>query len=112
MIELSSAKIPEEFSHWCWVYFTSEAKSEMSDTENWTNCLQSWQKKLGTSQQVTRHMKINQNEQKSHFFQIQVQSKLLGLACWEITKLVILKKQHMPLFFRIGSFFWQSSDNA
>lgn len=70
MIEPNSAKIPEEFSHWCWVYFISEAKSEMSDTENGTNCLQSWQKKFGTSQQVTRLMKINQDEQKSCFFQI------------------------------------------
>lgn len=40
-IEPSSAKIPKEFSHWLWVYFTSEASSEMSDTENGTNCLQS-----------------------------------------------------------------------
>lgn len=101
MIELSSAKIPEEFSHWCWVYFTSEAKSEMSDTENGTNCLQSWQKKLGTSQQVTRHMKINQNEQKSHFFQIhlQVQSKLLGFSMLRNYKTCDIKKAtHATLF--------------
>lgn len=42
----------------------------MSDTENGTNCLQSWQKKLSTSQQVTQHTKINQDEQEGHFFQI------------------------------------------
>lgn len=70
MIEPSSAKIPKEFSHWRWVYFISEANTEMSDTENGTNCLQSWQKKLSTPQQVTRHKKINQDEQKRHYFQI------------------------------------------
>lgn len=69
-IEPSSAKIPEEFSGWCWVYFTLEANSEMSDTENGTNCLQFEQKELSSSQQITQHMKISQDEQKSHFFQI------------------------------------------
>lgn len=45
MIEPCSTEIPEEFLHWRWAYFTSEANSEMSDTENGTNRLQPWAKR-------------------------------------------------------------------